>query len=82
MVDKLLKAGADVNMTGRDGRTALLTAAELGLEAVVVLLLKAAANTNPAATIGGLLYGVDPRLRREGHYKLRLEEDTGQWSTW
>lgn len=86
MVDKILKGGDDVNMTGRDSRTALLIAAELGLAAVVVSRLwwccSRLAPTPTRRPLSAACYkGVDPKLRREGYYKLRLEEDTGLWST-
>lgn len=46
MVRPLLKCGADVNATGKYGRTALEVAASRGHEAVVRLLLERGADVN------------------------------------
>ena len=46
IVDSLIEAGADINVSRPDGRTALMNACEAGQEAVVEKLIKKNANVN------------------------------------
>jgi len=50
--DELIKKGADVNKSNRDGETPLMSAAKNGHMAVVELLIRSGANINATDNLG------------------------------
>ncbi len=63
-MNRLLEAGADINLADKKGKTALMTASEKGYYLIVSVLLEAGANKNMTDKKGktALMYATDKNV--------------------